>query len=173
MSAVPHVTPGRWLLASTGALLALPVLARLAISSGVPQPACHAVLGVLCIVLYGGTIWIASRWRKWWVAGVGVLQLFVVPIAMNAAINGVLGRPVQADRLWDVLWYVLSMGACPLLFFALLVYGFVTLFLRVHAKRSRQAGFCKTCDYDLTGNTSGRCPECGTPITPDDAESHR
>ena len=23
---------------------------------------------------------------------------------------------------------------------------------------------CSTCGYDLTGNTSGRCPECGTHI---------
>ena len=26
------------------------------------------------------------------------------------------------------------------------------------------AGFCKTCEYDLTGNTSGVCPECGERI---------
>jgi len=25
---------------------------------------------------------------------------------------------------------------------------------------------CERCDYDLTGITSGRCPECGTPIAP-------
>jgi hypothetical protein len=24
-------------------------------------------------------------------------------------------------------------------------------------------GYCAACDYDLTGNTSGVCPECGTP----------
>ncbi len=23
---------------------------------------------------------------------------------------------------------------------------------------------CTACDYNLTGNTSGICPECGTPI---------
>lgn len=27
-----------------------------------------------------------------------------------------------------------------------------------------QRGYCKTCSYNLTGNTSGVCPECGTPI---------
>ena len=26
------------------------------------------------------------------------------------------------------------------------------------------AGFCQLCSYDLTGNTSGICPECGTPV---------
>lgn len=25
----------------------------------------------------------------------------------------------------------------------------------------RMAGFCMMCGYDLTGNVSGRCPECG------------
>lgn len=25
-------------------------------------------------------------------------------------------------------------------------------------------GRCRACEYDLTGNQSGRCPECGTPI---------
>jgi hypothetical protein len=25
-------------------------------------------------------------------------------------------------------------------------------------------GYCRECGYDLTGNVSGVCPECGTPI---------
>jgi hypothetical protein len=25
-------------------------------------------------------------------------------------------------------------------------------------------GHCQSCGYNLTGNTSGRCPECGTPV---------
>ena len=27
-------------------------------------------------------------------------------------------------------------------------------------------GFCRVCDYDLTGNTTGCCPECGTACEP-------
>ncbi len=27
----------------------------------------------------------------------------------------------------------------------------------------RRRGLCISCGYNLTGNTSGRCPECGTP----------
>jgi len=30
--------------------------------------------------------------------------------------------------------------------------------------RKRREGHCPVCSYDLTGNTSGRCPECGTTI---------
>jgi len=36
--------------------------------------------------------------------------------------------------------------------------------LAVHFVRAPKPGCCWTCDYDLTGNVSGRCPECGTPI---------
>ena len=28
----------------------------------------------------------------------------------------------------------------------------------------RRAGRCLHCGYDLTGNVSGICPECGTPV---------
>lgn len=31
-------------------------------------------------------------------------------------------------------------------------------------KKRRSAGSCQRCEYDLTGNISGKCPECGTPI---------
>jgi hypothetical protein len=30
--------------------------------------------------------------------------------------------------------------------------------------RRRRHGHCKACDYNLTGNESGRCPECGSPV---------
>lgn len=36
-------------------------------------------------------------------------------------------------------------------------------FLRPFVFRARP-GRCRHCGYDLTGNVSGNCPECGTPI---------
>jgi hypothetical protein len=30
-------------------------------------------------------------------------------------------------------------------------------------QRRRRTGLCSRCGYDLTGNVSGVCPECGTP----------
>jgi hypothetical protein len=32
-------------------------------------------------------------------------------------------------------------------------------------RRKPARGLCRDCGYDLTGNTSGVCPECGTPTT--------
>ncbi len=48
--------------------------------------------------------------------------------------------------------------------FLLLIFGFPTL---VAWRRDRvKPGHCRSCDYDLTGNESGRCPECATPTEP-------
>jgi hypothetical protein len=35
---------------------------------------------------------------------------------------------------------------------------------RTRLRRRQVAGACLACGYSLTGNTSGTCPECGTPI---------
>ena len=32
-------------------------------------------------------------------------------------------------------------------------------------ERRQETGHCVNCDYDLTGNSSGRCPECGREIS--------
>jgi len=32
--------------------------------------------------------------------------------------------------------------------------------------RRRKSGKCVSCGYDLTGNVSGVCPECGTAVEP-------
>ena len=44
--------------------------------------------------------------------------------------------------------------------------GFPTAVLWWRDRRPR-AGFCKVCKYNLTGNVSGRCPECGTAVSPE------
>ena len=42
------------------------------------------------------------------------------------------------------------------------------LWKRLHAKGTHTP-FCPTCHYNLTANTSGTCPECGSKITPTSA----
>ena len=41
------------------------------------------------------------------------------------------------------------------------------VWLVTRRRARRRAGCCLTCGYNLTGNTSGVCPECGTPTSAD------
>lgn len=60
------------------------------------------------------------------------------------------GTPIGIFRVYTPLWFPLLAILIPTIIAHLLV-----------GRRPRQ-GFCKECGYDLTGNRSGRCPECGT-----------
>lgn len=63
-----------------------------------------------------------------------------------------LGSKVRQTSVWIPYW----MGEAGMV--SLTVY----LFVRAHKRRRRAR--CVTCGYLLYGNTSGRCPECGTGI---------
>jgi hypothetical protein len=54
------------------------------------------------------------------------------------------------------LWY-LSMPY----WLMMVCVGLPTGFLWWRDRRRRPLGHCQQCGYDLTGNVSGRCPECG------------
>ena len=58
-------------------------------------------------------------------------------------------------RVWNLTipyWFiVLACAAMPL------IWGFTR-------RRRRHADCCPTCHYNLTGNISGICPECGTSV---------
>jgi len=54
----------------------------------------------------------------------------------------------------------------PLWFLAALAgaYPVIVAIRYVRSRRRRPPEACKRCGYNLTGNVSGICPECGTPI---------
>ena len=54
--------------------------------------------------------------------------------------------------------FVLPLG--PAMFFA----GIIWILTRIVHKRPRNPMGCMSCGYDLTGNQSGVCPECGQAI---------
>jgi rRNA maturation endonuclease Nob1 len=57
----------------------------------------------------------------------------------------------------------------------LLLAGGIALFLIVRAQRIQKnrpsPNDCQRCNYNLTGNVSGICPECGTPIEAEESRS--
>jgi hypothetical protein len=55
--------------------------------------------------------------------------------------------------------------ACTPTWVPLVMIATPTLLLWIPRLRRRPPrGHCQACGYDLTGNVSGRCPECGTPV---------
>ena len=66
---------------------------------------------------------------------------------------------ITLRQLWLPIWLIaVGFLMLPMLHMAL------WLRERVRVGRHRRRGRCLSCGYDLTGNTTGVCPECGTPV---------
>ena len=65
-------------------------------------------------------------------------------------------------RSYSTIKYQNRIYRCPWWIPAFLI-GSMTGFL-AYTDRRKPPGHCRTCDYNLTGNESGKCPECSTPV---------
>lgn len=63
-----------------------------------------------------------------------------------------LWRPRTSAFAALTLWIILVISALP------------SMVLLIPHPGTARRGHCRTCGYDLTGNVSGQCPECGSPI---------
>ncbi|HUU95965.1 MAG TPA: hypothetical protein VM487_09500 [Phycisphaerae bacterium] len=101
--------------------------------------------------------------------------LILITLAMSGWLTATHGWDIYQDYLddvkqqipftRDVLAFRATFVALPLFVGAL-----ISLTLVAQAYFWRQPitpGTCPVCSYDLTGNVSGTCPECGTPIVMD------
>jgi hypothetical protein len=99
--------------------------------------------------------------RRWWDAG-----------RVGPALASVPGRPgALFVRLGPAIIGVYPLGIAGNLAIALALLGIACLRRR---SGTGAAHTCQTCGYNLTGNVSGRCPECGTEARekPAEAGSH-
>jgi hypothetical protein len=62
------------------------------------------------------------------------------------------GITIRLMPLWEI-----SLG------WSFLAIAVATAWLWYQARSRVEAGHCSCCGYNLTGNISGICPECGTP----------
>ncbi len=69
--------------------------------------------------------------------------------------NAQAGRYEREFQLIMPIWPIFLLAAAPTALWA-----WRTAVAR-RRRRRRDANRCAGCGYDLTGNTSGRCPECG------------
>ena len=91
----------------------------------------------------------------WWFSGpiAPILSLhhlgFVLPHSgQNPVVPGKPARLTVTVPMW-----------LPLVVFAI-----PTAYFWYRDRRTAKPGNCLTCGYNLTGNESGKCPECSTPV---------
>jgi hypothetical protein len=156
-----------------------------AIPMRIGQAAWLAVLRTLVglLLIGGGTIgflalgadrrgmmaWIymyGARVAAWWAIGRYGASLrgrrlvgwIVAGMLLNIAFDVAVGVGLFAGWLWPAGILVL-------------IAGFIGILHQLGQRESLKARFsgdplCRACMYNLTGNLSGICPECGTPIAP-------
>ena len=72
--------------------------------------------------------------------------------------SGATANNAPLDRSFLVIvpdWLIILPGA---------VFLFVGWRIRRNRRCREKMTLCSRCSYNLTGNTSGTCPECGTPV---------
>lgn len=85
------------------------------------------------------------------------------------------GPVVYMRPEWDRPWPTWGMVRLPTgavarsfitpLWLPLAAFAIPTVVLFWHDRRRVPAGHCPRCRYNLTGNVSGACPECGNPVS--------
>jgi hypothetical protein len=84
------------------------------------------------------------------------------PLSITTAHDG-LGIFFVSGRMGSSAWFHLGMPLwVPATLFSLLP---TTWGVLSYSRRRPRAGCCPICGYDLTGNASGVCPECGRSVS--------
>lgn len=96
--------------------------------------------------------------------GIALLPLSVVLLWTKSLARAVAYRlPIGIAA--SILFALAGAGSAWVMFGGLLGWlaatGLVSIMVADEGPRS---GFCARCGYDLTGNVSGVCPECGTRV---------
>ena len=112
---------------------------------------------IICGMLVGIAVLMVGYWASNFDSGLQLpATILNVPGILFA---DVLMPPDVRNRGWDLPRMVFGNA----LFYGLAGAGIAWM---VSRRRRVSPGHCRKCRYDLTGNTSGVCPECGEGIKP-------
>jgi hypothetical protein len=172
-----------WMAAGSAGLLAaglLPTSARLSERWIRRRRSAKRILTVVCVLL--GAIWLltptfslcVNLGNRCWSIGTGHLAVYVRPNGSPFSVypvwhsprswgfnrphatpcyNGMVSPPVYLGTVYGLpMWIPFTTLVIP------------TMLLWLADIRRALPGHCRKCRYNLTGNTSGICPECGTVI---------
>jgi hypothetical protein len=112
-----------------------------------PYPRAFPVARVSGPQPIGNSAMILAYQERRFLAGVSLRDIYSpTPLSAGPTTKQLVSRTV-AVQCWAAGVMLAVLPAC-------------WTFLRL--RRRRRLGCCPVCDYNLTGNTSGVCPECGT-----------
>lgn len=121
---------------------------------------CALLLALLPVLLWGIGYMAESDWERLRLAIVGGSVTVQVRSELPPAPPICVGsrEPIGMLRIRRTL----VSFSVPLWAFSVAFGG--VAWLAWPRQRPVRPGACARCSYDLTGNLSGRCPECGTPL---------
>ncbi len=94
--------------------------------------------------------------KTWQALLVSVIMFFFVTPPVGIVTDTVLSEIPHPASSWIIVCFPIVYG---------LLVGYVSYIACVTRPAMDDGIFCVKCGYDLTGNVSGRCPECGRPIS--------
>lgn len=118
---------------------------------------------------------LSPRARRIRTIGSAILFLSWIPalIMLHSGLNmlhalfGRLPSAMQSAPIFIILFLVVALVICCIIM--AIMFGGLSLLSQFtgedYFNRRRRKGECIQCGYPLKGNTSGTCPECGTPIS--------
>jgi len=95
-----------------------------------------------------------------------LMALLFIEFPIVLVLDMIPGIEEMVDPLGDVVGFFLLGIAGTLFYFACgFLLGKTVVAIRRWARKRHQIGICKSCGYNLTGNVSGKCLECGAQIS--------
>ena len=111
---------------------------------------------------------VASMWRRVYVSVAGwriVLDFGSVYVFSNRVAPWFawsIGSASQDFHLWTAKWGIGGVTVRSYPTWMALLLAWMPVFFAWRRLRRPVPGHCRKCGYDLTGNVSGVCSECGT-----------
>ncbi len=111
--------------------------------------------------------WVATGWLALWrleSSSFHDTTYLLVPTPTDALMIGLTIDPFVFQFTRSLFGVAVTIP----IWFAILLLGTYPAFTFLRGPlrrwRRRHLGLCLKCGYDLTGNTTGICPECGVPV---------
>ena len=138
---------GGW---SKSASLASGFVVRVRSCSGLLAIRCDEPIAPGVRIRAGSHAFLGFAWRQW---------VFISDLMTQAGAGGIGYHHYHVRELTVPFWFLTAvLAAGPM-------YVMARAILRRH--QGRRTGLCRGCGYNLTGNLSGICPECGRPVSPE------